>query len=102
VKAHGIGNAKSDELSVDERLKRISKIAGGERYIAAQSEGVVLINPRVIARLSTTRVRHILELRSGKWIKRPALGTVLARRCGPVERPRAFAPVEAGKMSARQ
>src|SRR5207237_8954703 len=68
----------------------------------AQSEGVVLIHPRVIARLGAARVGHALQLRSGERIERPAFGAVLARGARAVERSLALAPVETREMSARE
>src|SRR5437879_9789176 len=88
-----VGDKKGDELAVHEDLQRIGSISGGERDVAAQAEGVVLIHPGVVAGQGAARVHHALELRSGEWIERPAFRTVLSRRGRTVERPVAFAPV---------
>jgi hypothetical protein len=48
------------------------------------------------------RVRYALELRPRQWIERPAFGTMLTRGGRAVERPLAFAPIEASEMTARQ
>src|SRR5712692_1671793 len=50
-KAHGIGDAKINELPIDESEQRLVGIAGGDGYVLAQSERVVLIHPGVVARL---------------------------------------------------
>ena len=100
--AHRVRDTKGDELAVHEDLQRIGSISGGERDVAAQAEGVVLIHPGVVAGQGAARVPHALELRPREWIERPAFRTVLSRRGRTVERPVAFAPVEAREMTARQ
>src|SRR6266513_1546059 len=102
VKTHGVRHAENHEFPVLERKQRVVGVAGRDRRIAAQSEGVVLIHPRVIARLGAARVGHALQLRSGERIERPAFGAVLARGARAVERSLALAPVETREMSARE
>src|SRR4029453_3235097 len=62
---------------------------------------VVLIHPRIVAGLGAALVFHVLELRSGEFVERPALGAVLAGGGRPVEH-FAFAALELAEVSARQ
>src|SRR5262245_33419474 len=100
VEAHGIGDAKGDELFVHQHFQRISKIAGGERYVAIQLKDVVLINPSVIAGLGAIGVCHVLELWFRKWVECLAFRTVLAGRGGTVKRSLTLVPIKAGEMFA--
>jgi hypothetical protein len=68
---------------------------------APETQGVVLIHPGVIARLDA-HLRHVHEAGSRQAMEAPAFGTVIARRCRPVERTLAFAPIELAQMSACQ
>src|ERR1700730_13182519 len=51
IEAHGIGHAEDDHLAVLERNQTVIEVAGGHRHILAKSEGVVLIDPGIIAGL---------------------------------------------------
>jgi hypothetical protein len=50
IKAHGIGHAQIDELSVHQGEERLVGVAGGDRHILAQTERVELVYPGVVAR----------------------------------------------------
>src|SRR6266571_8255177 len=52
--------------------------------------------------IGTSRVSHALQLRSGEWIERPALGAMFARGVRAGERSLALAAVETGEMAARE
>src|SRR5881628_26745 len=100
VEAHGVGNAKDDELPVHQGEQRLVGVPGADRHVASQPEGVELIDPGVVARLGAARIRHVHELWSRVWMKRPAFRTVLTSCGGPVERPLAFTAIEAREMPA--
>src|SRR4030095_13899801 len=100
VEAHGVGDAKDDELSVHEGEQPLVGVSGADRHVAAQAERVELIDPGVVACLGAAGIRHVRKLRTRERIERPALRTVLPRRLGAVERPLALPAVEAREMSA--
>src|SRR4029450_13531673 len=100
VEAHGVGDAKDNELSVHEGEKPLIGVPGTDRDVPTQAEGIELIDPGVVGRLGAARIRPVRELWPGERIKRPALGTVLPCRHGPVEGPLALAPVKAREMPA--
>ena len=77
------------------------QVGGGHRHVVAESERVVLIDPRVVARLRAV-LADSLKSRTGVLIKRPAFGAMIAGRLRSVERTFAFSPVEAGEMAARE
>ena len=62
-----------------------------------EPERVVLIDPRVVARLGAV-LADALEARARILVERPALGAVIAGRLRPVERPLALAAIEAAEM----
>src|SRR5213083_571918 len=66
VEAHGIRNAKGDELSIHENQQHLVNIADGDGHIRTQTERIVLIDPNVISNLSATGIRHPLELWPGE------------------------------------
>src|SRR3989454_7364155 len=102
VEAHGVGNAKDDELPVHQGEQRLVGVPGADRHVPSQPEGVELIDPGVVACLGAARIRHVHELWPRVWMKRPAFRTVLTGRGGPVERPLAFAADPEPENSARQ
>src|SRR5262249_29208930 len=69
------------------------------RNVLAEPEGVVLIDPRVIARLGAVG-SDALETGAGILIERPAFGTVITGRLRSVERAFALPPVEAPDVAA--
>src|SRR5690606_20471540 len=76
-------------------------VRGRHRHVAAESERVVLIDPRVVARLGA-RLRPPLETRPGKAIERPAFAAVIAGRLGTVQRTLALASIERAEMPAAE
>src|SRR3954467_9087649 len=100
--AHRIGHAELDELAVDQNVQRVRIVAGGHRNVFAETERVVLIDERVIARFRAAGVRYGFELRAGQRIKRPTFRAVLAGRGRSVERALALAAVEAAHVAARK
>src|SRR5439155_24838591 len=102
-KAQRVGNADDHELPVHQRGHRFAAIRHRERHVRPESQRVVAIDPDIVGVLRTSGIGYALELRSRVFIQRPAFGTVLAGCCSrSVERALAFAPVEAGEMSARK
>src|SRR5256885_17267850 len=83
-------------------LFRSVGVAGGDGHVPPQTERVELIDPGVVARLGAAGLGHVLQLRAGERIQRPALGAVRARRRRSVERALALAAIEAGHVAARQ
>ena len=51
VEAHRIGHAQHDPLAVLQREDAVVEVARGHRHVLAEAEGIVLIDPRVVARL---------------------------------------------------
>src|SRR5437763_11040626 len=103
MEAHRIGHAQRHELAVDQRFDRVRHIAGCHRSVAAEPEGVKLIDPGVVARLRRAGLVEALELRSGKLIERPAFRTVPAvRDRRTVERAFALLAIEASHVAARE
>src|SRR5437879_9102157 len=100
--AHGIRHDQIDGLAIFEGDQRVVLIAGGEGNIVAQPERVVLVGPCIVGRFPTAVLGDPIELRSRQWIKRPALGTVLAGRGWAVQGAFALAAVEAAEMAARE
>src|SRR5262249_36071940 len=100
IESHGVGHAQRHPFSVHECHQRIFAIAGSDRDVLAQAEGVELIHPVVIAGLGAARIGYPLELRRREWVECPPFGAMLSRRIGPVERTFALAPVETREMSA--
>src|SRR6185436_18342013 len=91
-----------DELAVDERQNPAVKVAHGDRHIPTETEGVVPVDPDVVARLGAAVVGDALELWSWEGVERPAFGAVRAGGgVRSVER-LALAAVEAAEMAARK
>ena len=90
-------------LAALEQVQRIGVVAGRDRNVVAEAEGVVLVDPGVIARFRAAGfgLADALELRTGQSTQRPAFGTMLTGRGRPVEH-LALLPVEARQMPARQ
>src|SRR5262249_54904861 len=72
------------------------------RHVLAEAEGVELVDPGVIARLGRAALAHVLELRAGERIERPAFRAMLAGGGRAVEGGLAFAAIEARHVAARQ
>src|ERR1043166_8479747 len=76
-------------------------MAHGDRHVAAEADDAEAIDPGVVARLSAARIADVLHLWSGQLIERPALRALLTG-CRRLRPRAALAPIEAGKMSARE
>src|SRR5439155_5756218 len=98
-----VRNSDDDELAIDQRGHRFAAIRHRKRYVRSKSQRIVAIDPDIVGVFGTSRIGHALELRSRVFVQRPAFRAVLAGCCSrPIERALAFAPVEAGEMSARK
>src|SRR5262245_30917541 len=79
VKAQGIGNAQHDHRAVLVRNQAVIEIAGRNRHVLAETEGIVLIDPGIV-----TRFRAVLAdpLKSRTWIsvERPTFLAIIACR----------------------
>src|ERR1700690_3886036 len=51
VEAQRVGNAECYEFAGDQGMHAVEEVAGRDRYVRAQSQRVVLIDPSVVARL---------------------------------------------------
>src|SRR4030095_120508 len=94
VEAERVRDAQHDHLAVLEGDQAVVEVAGRHRHVLAEAERVVLVDPRVVARLGAVHADP-LEARARILIEAPALRAVIAGRLRPVERPLALAPVEA-------
>src|SRR5690606_10898386 len=101
VEAEGIRHAQRHEFAVDERVNAVEQICGRHRHVVAEAERIVLIDPRVVARLGA-RLRPSFEARPGKAIERPAFAAMVAGRLGTVQRALALASVERAEMTAAE
>src|SRR5262249_32552350 len=72
-----------------------------DRHVATETKGIKPVDPDVVARLCTTCIRDVPQLRPGKLIELPALGAMFTRCCGSVEN-LALATVKTCKMTARE
>src|SRR5262249_36546512 len=90
-----------DHLAVFQRNQAVVQISSGHRYVLAEAEGVMLVDPRIVTGLCAVLAD---PLKPGTWvlIKTPAFGTVIAGSLGTIQRAFAFSPVEAGQVSARK
>src|SRR5688500_15438496 len=79
VEAHRIRDAHHHIASVHEHQQRIRPASGGDRDVGPQTEDVVLIDPRVIARVGTAGIGGAPEVRPRIRIESPALRAVLSR-----------------------
>src|SRR5262245_32431708 len=77
VKADRIRHAQDDHAAVRVGDDAVVEIPGGHRHVVAEAEGVVLIDPRVVARFGAV-VPDALETGAGIFVERPALGAVIA------------------------
>src|SRR3979490_789720 len=100
IEAERIGNPDRDHLAILQRHEAVTEIGGGHRYVRAQSGCVVLVDPRVIARLGAV-LADAFEAGAGILIGRPAFRTMMAGGVRPVERGFAFAAVKAAEVTAR-
>src|SRR5262249_7692946 len=101
VEAQRIRHAQYDHPAVRVRDQAVVQVARLHGYVPAEAERVVLIDPRVVARLGAV-FTDAVEPRAGVLIKGPALWAVIAGRLGPVERTFALAPIERAEVTARE
>src|SRR4051812_23573102 len=102
VEAERVRDANRNHLAVlAEGNQAVHQVGGRHRDVIAHAERIVLVYPRVIARLGTV-VADALEAWTWVLMKRPAFGTMIARCLGTVERAFAQAPVEYAHVTARQ
>src|SRR5688572_31281135 len=90
VVAHRIRHAQRDHAAVGVGDETVVQVAGGHRYVVAEAERVVLVDPRVVARLGAV-LADAAEARAGILVERPSLGAVTAGGIRPVERRLALA-----------
>src|SRR5262245_31294630 len=101
VEAERIGHAQQDHLAVLERDETVVQIRRRHRHVRAEAEGVVLIDPGIVARLGAV-LTDSLKAGAGVLIEGPALRAMIASGRGPVERALALAPVEASNVAAAE
>ena len=85
AEAQRVRHLQGDHAAVLERDQAIRQVGGGHGHVLAKSEGVVLVDPRVVARLGAV-FADASKARTGVPVERPALRTVVASRLGSVER----------------
>src|SRR5262245_35983079 len=98
VEAERVRDAQHDHLAVLERDQAVVEVAGRHRHVLAEPERVVLVDPRVVARLGAV-LAETLEAGPGILIEAPALWTVITGGLRTVERSLALAPVEAADVA---
>src|SRR5581483_939553 len=101
VEPERIRHAKDDHLAVRPRDQAVVQVPRRHRYVVAEAKRVVLIDPRVVARLGAV-LADSLEPRTGILLERPAFRTMVAGRLRAVQRALALAAVEAFQMPARE
>src|SRR6185295_14869342 len=101
VKAQRIRHPQHDHAAILEGDQTIIEISRRHWHVLAEAKGVVLIHPRIVARLRTV-LANAQEARARILVERPPLLT-MPTRCGwPVQRTLALAPVKATDMAASQ
>src|SRR5262245_31316944 len=101
IKAQRIGHGQQNHLAVFQRNQAMMQVSGGHWHVFAKPERVVLVDPRIVARLCAV-LADSFKSRPRVLIKCPAFGAMIASRFRSVERTLAFSPVEAGEMTARE
>src|SRR6201999_2739079 len=76
VEAKRIRHADRDHLAVLQRDEAVLQVRGGHRNVFAETEGVVLVDPRVVARLRRV-LADAFEARARILIECPALRAVV-------------------------
>src|SRR5580704_13446945 len=99
VEAGRVGHFHGDHLAVGKGDQAVVEIAGRDRHVVAEAERVVLVDPGVIARLRRV-IADAGKARPRIFVERPAFRALIAGCGRAVERPFAFAPVEAAEMAA--
>src|SRR5262245_18402114 len=98
VEAERVRDAQHDHLAVLERDQAVGEVAGRHRHVLVEAERVVLVDPRVVARLRAV-LADPLEAGPRVLIEAPALGTVITCGLRILERPLALAAVEAADVA---
>src|SRR4051812_23609221 len=102
VEAERIRHADRHHLAVlVEGDEAVHQVGGRHRDVVAEPEGVVLVDPRVVARLGAV-LADALEARAGILVERPAFGAMVAGRLRAVEGTFAEPAVEHAEVAARQ
>src|SRR5262249_36860708 len=99
VEAHRIRDADRDHLSVLECHEAVVEVRGRHRDVFAKPQGVVLVDPGVVARFDAGGLA--LEARARVTIERPALWAMIASRGRTVERALALPTIEAHQAAVR-
>ena len=100
-KARRIGDAKRDELAVDQRQQAFIGIAGRDRHVSTEAQHVEFVDPGVIRGLGAAGAVTFSNRGPGNGWSVHLPGNA-DPSLGPVQRPLALAPVEAREMTARQ
>src|SRR3954451_18787148 len=102
IEAERIRNADRHHLAVlVQRHEAVHQVGGRHRNVVAEPEGVVLVDPRVVARLGAV-LADALEAWAGILVERPALRAVVAGRLRAVERALAQTAIEHAHVPARE
>src|ERR1051326_1106892 len=101
IEAERVGHAEHHHAAVRVRDQAVVQIAGGHGNVFAESERVMLIDPRVVAGLGAV-FADAVEAGTGILMERPPLGALIAGGLRSVERTFALATIEAAEMPARE
>src|SRR6185369_11373112 len=100
VEAERVWHADRDHLAVlVEGDEAVHQVGGRHRDVVAKPEGVVLVDPRVVARLGAV-LADAFEARAGILVERPALGAMVAGRFRTIERDLAQPPIKHTHVTA--
>src|SRR5467141_4781802 len=101
IEAERIRDTHVDPLAVHEGHERLVGVAGGHRYVGAETRGVELVDKGEVARFGAAAFSHVLELRSPERRECPSLWTKLTfGRLRAVEWALALATVECAHVTA--
>ena len=101
-KPSGYGTRMTTNFPFTSGIQRIRSVAGDNGSILAEPQRIKLVHPVVVMRIGAARFLHVLEVRTGRGIQRPAFRTMLTGSSRAVERTFAFAAVEARQVPASQ
>src|SRR4029077_6904251 len=99
IEAERRGDAQRHHLAVDQRREAVVFIGGRDRYVIAETDRVVLIDPGVVARLGAV-VADAGKTRARIFVESPAFRAMVAGCARAVERTFAFGAIEAAEMTA--
>src|SRR5256885_4654581 len=86
IEAERIRNADRYHFAIlVQRNEAVHQVGGRHRNVFAKTEGIVLVDPRIVARLSTV-LANALKAGTGVLVERPALRAVVAGRLRAVQR----------------